>query len=105
MAVESKSETGQPVRTGIVVIHKDRPIFEYAVLVTSLPEGAVPPIAQMYRDRADSKNVLDELNYQWAWTGFTTHDRRRSQLMARIVPLVFNWWSLYVRLAVPGRHT
>lgn len=25
--------------------------------------------------------------------------------MARIVALVFNWWSLYVRLAVPGRHT
>ena len=25
--------------------------------------------------------------------------------MARIVALVFNWWSLWVRLAVPGRHT
>jgi hypothetical protein len=105
VAVESESETGQPVLTGMVVIRKDRPIFEYAVLVTSLPEGEVLTIAQMYRDRADSENVFDELKNQWAWTGFTTHDLRRSQLMARIVALVFNWWSLYVRLAVPGRHT
>ncbi len=105
VAVESESETGQPVLTGMVVIHKDRPLFEYAVLVTSLPEGEVLTIAQMYRDRADSENVFDELKNQWAWTGFTTHDLRRSQLMARIVALVFNWWSLYVRLAVPGRHT
>ncbi len=105
VAMESGSETGQPVLTGMVVINKDRPVYEYAVLVTSLPEGEVLTIAQMYRDRADAENVFDELKNQWAWTGFTTHDLRRSQLMARIVALVFNWWSLYVRLAVPGRHT
>jgi hypothetical protein len=105
VAMESGSENGQPVLTGMVVINKDRPVYEYAVLVTSLPEGEVLTIAQMYRDRADAENVFDELKNQWAWTGFTTHDLRRSQLMARIVALVFNWWSLYVRLAVPGRHT
>ena len=33
----------------MVVIHKDRPPFEYAVLVTSLPEGEVLAIAQMSR--------------------------------------------------------
>jgi len=26
------------------------------------------------------------------------------QLMARINALVFNWWSLYTRLALPGKH-
>ncbi len=51
------------------------------------------------------ENIFDELKNQWAWTGFTTHDLKGSQLMARIVALVFNWWSLCVRLAVPGRHT
>ncbi|HEU0124190.1 MAG TPA: transposase [Bryobacteraceae bacterium] len=103
--MELESMTGQPVLTGMVVMNKDRPLFEYAVLATSLPEGEVLTIAQMYRDRADCENVFDELKNQWAWTGFKTHNLRRSQLMARIAALVFNWWSLYVRLAVPGRHT
>ena len=80
-------------------------LFRSAVLVTSVPEAEVLTIAQWYRDRADAENVFDELKNQWGWTGFTTHDLRRSQLMARIVALVFNWWSLYVRLALPGRHT
>jgi hypothetical protein len=105
LAVETESETGQPVLTGMVSIPKDRPVYEYAVLVTSLPGGEVLSVAQLYRDRADSENVFDELKNQWAWTGFTTQDLRRSQLMARIIALVFNWWSLYVRLALPGRHT
>lgn len=105
VGVESPSKTGQPVLTGMVVIAQNKPMYEYAVLVTSVPEAEVLTIAQWYRDRADAENVFDELKNQWGWTGFTTHDLRRSQLMARIVALVFNWWSLYVRLALPGRHT
>ena len=87
------------------LLPQSRRLFEYAVLVTSLPEEDLLTVAQQYRDRGDAENIFDELKNQWAWTGFTTHDLRRSQLMARIVALVFNWWSLYVRLAVPGRHT
>ena len=29
---------------------------------------------------------------------------KRCQVMARIIALVYNWWSLYVRLATPERH-
>ena len=42
---------------------------------------------------------------QWGWTGFTTHDHQRSQVLARIVALIYNWWSLFTRLAIPNRHT
>lgn len=38
---------------------------------------------------------------QWGWGGFTTHDLHRCQLAARTVALVYNWWSLFVRLASP----
>ena len=38
-------------------------------------------------------------------TGFTTQDQRRCQIFARMVALIFNWWSLYTRLAIPNRHT
>ena len=31
-------------------------------------------------------------------------DLKRCQIMARIIALIYNWWSLYVRLAIPERH-
>jgi hypothetical protein len=62
-------------------------------------------MAQLYRDRAEAENIFDELKNQCGWTGFTTHDVQRSQVMARIVGLIYNWWSLYTRLAIPHRHT
>lgn len=98
-------ETGQTVFEGMAAARKGHELYEYAVLVTNWPEREIRAIAQMYRDRAEAENVFDELKNQWGWTGFTTHDLRRSQLMARIVALIFNWWSLYTRLAVPRRHT
>jgi len=79
-------------------------MYEYAVLVSSLEEE-VMGIAQLYRDRAEAENVLDELKNQWGWTGFTTHDHQRCQILARIVALIYNWWSLFTRLAIPNRHT
>lgn len=78
-------------------------IYEYAVLVTSLTDEVLT-IAQHYRDRADSENVFDELKNQWGWGGFTTQDLGRCQLTARTVGLVYNWWSLFVRLADPEKH-
>ena len=48
-----------------------------------------------------SENAFDELKNQWGWGGFTTHDLHRCQLAARGVALVYNWWSLFVRLAHP----
>ena len=74
--------------------------YEYAVLVTNL-EHEVFTLGQLYRDRADAENTFDELKNQWGWGGFTTHDLHRCGLSARAVALVYNWWSLYVRLANP----
>lgn len=77
--------------------------YEYAVLVTSL-QGEIMTIGQLYRDRADAENVFDELKNQWGWAGFTTRDLHRCQVMARHTALIYNWWSLFVRLAIPDRH-
>lgn len=78
-------------------------IYEYAVLVTSLPDEILT-ISQHYRDRADSENVFDELKNQWGWGGFTTQDLNRCRLTARSVGLIYNWWNLFVRLATPDKH-
>lgn len=78
-------------------------LYEYAVLVTSLPDEILA-LAQHYRDRADAENNFDELKNQWGWSGFTTHDLKRCQIMARFIALVYNWWSLFTRLAIPEKH-
>jgi hypothetical protein len=76
--------------------------YEYAVLVTDLLYD-IHAIAQLYRDRADAENCFDELKNQWGWGGFTTQDLKRCRLVSRMVALVYNWWSLFVRLAA-GKH-
>ncbi len=77
--------------------------YEYAVLVTSMPDE-VRTIAQHYRDRGDAENNFDELKNQWGWAGYTTHDRKRCQMMARITALVYNWWNIFMRLGIPDKH-
>jgi hypothetical protein len=74
--------------------------YEYAVLVTNT-DYEILSLGQLYRDRADAENAFDELKNQWGWGGFTTHDLHRCQLAARAVAVVYNWWSLFVRLAHP----
>jgi Transposase DDE domain group 1 len=86
-------------------IESDEPTarYEYAVLVTSTAHEILT-LAQLYRDRADAENNFDELKNQWAWGGYTTHDLKRCRMMARLVALVYNWWTLFVRLANPNKH-
>jgi len=78
-------------------------LYEYAVLVTALPDEVLT-IAQHYRDRGDSENNFDELKNQWGWAGFTTHDRKRCQVMARTTALIYNWWTIFMRLGIPDQH-
>ena len=94
----------QPSLPGLVMDDSSGHQYEHAVLVTTWDENEVLSIAQMYRDRGDAENMFDELKNQWGWTGFTTQDHKRSQLMARIVALIFNWWSLFTRMATRNIH-
>jgi len=103
--VDREMDGRQERLVGMVVMNPAKPMYEYAVLVTTAAVKDVLSVAQLYRDRADAENIFDEMKNQWGWSGFTTHDLARCQLMARINALVFNWWSLYTRLALPGKHT
>jgi hypothetical protein len=81
-------------------VHDNAQLWEYTVLVSNV-EYDIAAIGQLYRDRCDCENGFDELKNQWGWGGFTTHDMHRSQVTARAVALVYNWWSWYVRAANP----
>jgi hypothetical protein len=37
--------------------------------------------------------------------GLTTQAPKRCRLMARLVALAFNWWTLFARLADPDHHS
>ena len=76
----------------------DAQVWEYTVLVSNAQYG-IAAIGQLYRDRCDCESGFDELKNLWGWGGFTTQDMHRSQVTARAVALVYNWWSWYVRAA------
>jgi hypothetical protein len=88
---------------GFAEVGPNKELWEYAALVTSL-DDEILTLGQLYRDRADAENVFDELKNQWGWGGFTTQDLSRCRLLAGTVALVYNWWSLFARLADPERH-
>lgn len=102
--IEDRKAIGQGNLFGAVELLKTGDLYEYAVLITPIEAGVIG-IAQLYRDRAESENVFDEMKNQWGWSGFTTHDQGRCQIMARINALIYNWWSLFTRLAIPNRHS
>jgi len=110
--VAATRDASDQLRLSFSEVEVDAPLWEYAVLVTSLDltraggtaDAEVMAMAQLYRDRADCENAFDELKNQWGWGGFTTHDLARCRLAARMVALVYNWWSIFVRLAEPDKH-
>lgn len=103
LAVVSGNPEG-PKQLSFAELSDDITVYEYSVLVTSLEQEALS-VAQLYRDRADAENNFDELKNHWGWGGFTTQDIKRCRFMARITALIYNWWSLFVRLAHPEQHT
>lgn len=89
-------------QTELFFIDENEPVkvWEYAVLVcnTAYP---LSTLGQLYRDRADCENGFDELKNQWGWGGYSTRDIERCDVSAKMVALVYNWWSWYTRLAHP----
>ena len=82
---------------------EDIKAYEYSVLVTNL-EDEIISIVQHYRDRADCENNFDELKNHWGWGGFTTQKIKSCRLVSRMTALVYNWWTLFARLAIPDSH-
>ena len=97
LVLVDRAQPEQPLLS-FAEVGPDREVSEYAALVTSL-DSEILTLGQLYRDRGDCENTFDELKNQWGWGGFTTHDLKRCRLLAGSVALIFNWWSLFVRLA------
>ena len=96
------AEKDQP-ELPLAIVTDEELVYEWRVLVTNLDYTA-KSLGQLYRDRGDCENIIDELKNQWGWGGFTSHELKQTQLMARIVALVYNWWNIFCRLAEPEKH-
>jgi len=103
LALEKKSEDLVQYEFEFMKGAEEIKQYEYSVLVTNL--GAdVTQLVQHYRDRADCENYFDEIKNQWGWGGFTTQQISSCRLMSRMIALIYNWWTLFVRLANPDSH-
>ncbi len=100
-AAKGKPELCGPVQENeqlpLELVEEETLRYEYAVYITSLSRPA-GQIRALYNPRADNENCYDELKNQWGWCGFTLRDLARSELMARLIALIYNWWSLYTKL-------
>ena len=84
----------------------DQHKHEFAAYVTNLPEDVNGwQIQELYRQRADTENVFDELKNQWGFSGFCAQSRATNELAARRLLIVYNLWTLFVRFIVPQKHT
>ncbi len=103
--VSSKPKSAQlPGPTGeseqqlaLELVEEELTHHEYAIYVTALKHPA-GEIRCRYNPRGDNENGYDELKNQWSWCGFTLQDIARSELMACLIALIYNWWSLYTKL-------
>ena len=101
--IAPNSDHVQPEQLSLLEPAEKMSAYEYSVLVTSLKTEVVS-IVQYYRDRADCENNFDEIKNQWGWGGFVTQKLKPCRLIARMIALIYNWWSLFVRLAEPDKH-
>ncbi len=49
-------------------------------------------------------HCFDDLKNQWGWRGYTSRRLASSNLMANLIALFYNWWSLYLRFYDEGHH-
>jgi hypothetical protein len=87
----------------LAVVVDDCPQYEYQILITNTTYD-ISALAQLYRDRGDCENNFDELKNDWGWGGFNSRKLRRTQVMASLVGIVYNWWNIFCRLAEPEKH-
>jgi len=84
----------------------DEAQHEFEAYVTNLPIGQANAwqVIELYRKRADTENVFDELKHQWGLEGFCCRKRAATALAARLGLLIYNLWHLFLRLLEPARH-
>ena len=99
MALEGRCAQ-QAELTNLELVEDADLTYEYAVYVTDLERDA-SQVRGLYNLRGDNENCYDELKNHWGRGGFRLRDLARSELMANLVALIYNLWSVYIKLVDP----
>ena len=78
----------------------DIPEVQYQAYVTNLraEQADSSQVVLCYRKRGDSENVFDELKNQWGFEGFSSCKAVVAESASRLMLIVYNLWSLFVRV-------
>lgn len=84
----------------------DQHKHEFAPCVTGLPDEVnCWQIPGLNRQRANTKNVLDELKNRRGGSDFCAKSKATIKLTVRLLLFVYNRWTFFVRFIVPQKHT
>lgn len=75
----------------------DEEIHAYVTNLT-VEEADATQIVLLYRKRGDAENVFDELKNQWGFAGFSSQNAVVGECAARLMLIVYNLWSMFVRV-------
>jgi len=73
-------------------------------MLVSKARATCASLCPLARNRMTSALKQSRRGVVVAREGFTTYNRNRCQIMARITALVYNWWSIFMRPGVPDKH-
>lgn len=75
-------------------------VEDFSAYVTnpSPEEANAFQIVELYRQREDAENVFDELKNQWGFSEFCSQKAAVSQSSVRMLLLIYNLWSMFVRV-------
>lgn len=80
--------------------------YKYEAYVTNLTKDQANAwqIVDLYNQRADCENILDEVKNQWGFDGFCCKKLNATEHAARINLLMYNLWNLFCRFMDPDKH-
>jgi hypothetical protein len=76
-----------------------QPIYRYSVYVTNLDLPA-EQVWNMYKDRGDSENRIEELKYDFAIDGFCMKKFWATEASFRMVMIAYNMMSLFRQMVL-----
>jgi len=93
-----------PHQFSLVEPAEDLSAFEYSVLVTFVGRRGDKRLFSITVTVLIVKTTLMKSKTNGAGAGSFTSEARPCRLIARMIALVYNWWSLFIRLVEAEKH-
>ncbi len=81
--------------------------YKYCAYVCNIEENRCDAwqIVELYNQRGDCENVFDEIKNQWGFSGFCAKSKTVTSIAAKLLLLVYNLWTIFIRSMNKKKHT